>query len=51
MRKLRRARSTTIAGAIGKLAVVAAAIAPDEFPSAHRLLKATINDLRYLQQG
>lgn len=51
MRKLRRARSTSIEGAIGKLAVVAAAIAPDEFPSAHRLLKATISDLRVLQQG
>lgn len=49
MRKLRRTRSTSIDGAIGKLAVVAAAIAPDEFPSAHRLLKATIDDLRALQ--
>lgn len=49
MRKLRRVRSTSIDGAIGKLAVVAAAIAPDEFPSAHRLLKATINDLRLLR--
>jgi hypothetical protein len=50
MRNLRRVRSTSIEGALGKLAVVAAAIAPDEFPSAYRLLKATINDLRALQQ-
>jgi len=49
MRELRRVRSTSIDGAIGKLTVVAAAIAPDEFPSAHRLLEATINDLRALQ--
>lgn len=51
MRKLRRIRSTSIAGAIGKLSVVAAAIAPDEFPGAHRLLQATINDLRLLRHG
>jgi len=50
MRKLRRVRSTSVDGAIGKLTVVAAAMAPDEFPSAHRLLKATINDLRALRQ-
>jgi hypothetical protein len=49
MRELRRVCSTSIDGAIGKLNVVAAAIAPDEFPSAHRLLKATINDLRLLR--
>lgn len=51
MRKLRRVRSTSIDGVIGKLNVVAAAIAPDEFPSAHRLLTATINDLRLLRHG
>ncbi|MFT3728623.1 MAG: hypothetical protein QM759_12435 [Terricaulis sp.] len=51
MRKLRRTRSTSIDGAIGKLAVVAAAIAPDEFPSAHRLLKNAITDLRVLHEG
>lgn len=51
MRRLRRTPATSIAGAIGKLRVVAAAIDPEEFPSAHRLLEATIGDLRTLQRS
>ncbi len=51
MRRLRRTPVTSLDGVIGKLQVVAAAIEPDEFPSAYRLLKATINDLRMLRQG
>jgi hypothetical protein len=50
-RRLRRTPARSLEGVIGKLQVVAAAIEPDEFPSAHRLLKATINDLRRLRQG
>jgi hypothetical protein len=51
LRHLRRTPATSLEGVIGKLQVVAAAIEPDEFPSAHRLLNATINDLRMLRQG
>ena len=51
MRRLRRTPATSIAGAIGKLQVVAAAIDPEEFPSAHRLLEATIGDLRTIQRS
>lgn len=50
MRHLRRTPAQSLAGAIGKLRVVAAAIEPDEFPSAYRLLEATIRDLNALQQ-
>ena len=50
MRGLRKTPATSLDGAIGKLEVVAAGIEPDEFPSAFRLLKATIGDLRVLQQ-
>lgn len=48
MRRLRRTPAKSLAGAIGKLQVVAAAIEPDEFPSAYRLLEATIRDLQTL---
>lgn len=48
MRRLRRTPAKSLAGAIGKLRVVVAAIEPDEFPSAYRLLEATIRDLRAL---
>jgi len=48
MRRLRRTPAKSLAGAIGKLRVVAAAIEPDEFPSAYRLLEATIRDLQAL---
>lgn len=51
MRRLRRTPATSLAGAIGKLRVVVAAIEPDEFPSAYRLLEATIRDLNALQRG
>lgn len=49
MRRLRRTPATSVDGAIGKLQVVAAAIDPDEFPSAYRLLEATIRDLKALR--
>ncbi|HEX8900251.1 hypothetical protein [Vitreimonas sp.] len=48
MRRLRRTPAKSLAGAIGKLRVVVAAIEPDEFPSAYRLLEATIRDLQSL---
>jgi hypothetical protein len=48
-RRQRRTRATSLAGAIGKLRVVAAAIEPVDFPSAYRLLEATIRDLHALQ--
>jgi hypothetical protein len=48
MRRLRRTPAKSLAGAIGKLRVVVAAIEPDEFPSAYRLLEATIRDLESL---
>lgn len=51
MRCLRRARAQSLAGAIGKLRVVAAAIDPDESPSAHRLLEATIRDLNAMPRN
>lgn len=51
MRRLRRTPAKSLAGAIGKLRVVVAAIEPDEFPSAYRLLEATIRDLNALQRG
>lgn len=49
IRRLRRTPAASLAGVIGKLQVVAAAMEPDEFPSAYRLLVATIRDLRQLQ--
>lgn len=51
MRRLRRTPAKSLAGAMGKLRVVVAAIEPDEFPSAYRLLKATIRDLSALERG
>lgn len=51
MRRLRRTPATSIDGVVGKLQVVVAAIDPEECSGAHRLLKATINDLRMLRQG
>lgn len=51
MRRLRRTPAKSLTGAIGKLRVVVAAIEPDEFPSAYRLLEATIRDLSALQLG
>lgn len=51
MRRLRRTPATSIDGVVGKLQVVVAAIDPEEFPSAYRLLKATINDLQQMRQG
>lgn len=48
MRRLRRTPAKSLAGAIGKLRVVVAAIEPDEFPSAYRLLEATIRDIERL---
>jgi hypothetical protein len=51
LRRLRRAPATSLAGVIGKLQVVAIAMrAEDEFPSAQRLLKAAIHDLRALRE-
>jgi hypothetical protein len=49
IRRLRRTPATSLDGVIGKLQVVAAAMEPDEFPSAYRLLQATIGDLRQLR--
>jgi hypothetical protein len=51
IRRLRRMPATSVDGVIGKLQVVAAAMEPDEFPSAYRLLQATISDLRQLRRG
>lgn len=51
MRRLRRTPATSIDGVVGKLQVVVAAIDPEECSGAHRLLKATIRDLRMLRQG
>lgn len=51
LRRLRRTPATSIDGVVGKLQVVVAAIDPEECSGAHRLLKATINDLRMLRQG
>jgi hypothetical protein len=49
MRRLRRTPATSIDGVVGKLQVVVAATDPEECSGAHRLLKATINDLRMLR--
>lgn len=52
MRRLRRTPATSLDGVIAKLQVIAIAMhSEDIFPSAHRLLEATINDLRMLRQG
>ncbi|HYD88276.1 MAG TPA: hypothetical protein VEA80_12420 [Vitreimonas sp.] len=51
IRRLRRLRATSIGGVIGKLQVVAAAMEPDEFPSAFSLLKSTIGDLKQMRSG
>ncbi len=45
MRRLRNMPATSIGGVIGKLKCVAGGMEPDEFPSAFKLLQATIRDL------
>jgi len=49
IRRLRRLPATSLDGVIGKLQVVAAAMEPDEFPSAFSLLKSTIGDLKQMR--
>lgn len=45
MRRLRNTPATSLEGIIGKLKCVAGGMEPDEFPSAFKLLQATISDL------
>lgn len=49
MRRLRNTRATSLEGVIGKLKCVAGGMEPDEFPSAFKLLQATIRDLEALR--
>lgn len=49
MRGLRNTRATSLEGVIGKLKCVAGGMEPDEFPSAFKLLQATIRDLEALR--
>lgn len=48
MRVLRKTPATSLEGVIAKLRAAAAAIQPDEFPSAHHVLTSAIADLRAL---
>ncbi len=48
MRRLRAVPALTIEGAAAKLSVVADAMEPDDYPSAHRVLTSAIADLRAL---
>lgn len=49
MRGLRNTRATSLEGVIGKLKCVAGGMEPDEFPSAFKLLHATIRDLEAMR--
>lgn len=49
MRQLRNTRATSLEGVIGKLKCVAGGMEPDEFPSAFKLLAATIRDLEAMR--
>ncbi len=49
MRRLRNTRATSLEGVIGKLKCVAGGMEPDEFPSAFKLLQATIRDLEAMR--
>jgi len=46
-----RGAAVTIEGAAAKLGVVAKAIDPDDYPSAHRVLLSAITDLRAISHG
>ncbi len=48
MRRLRSVPALTVEGAAAKLSVVAEAMEPDDYPSAHRVLLSAIADLRAL---
>lgn len=49
MRRMRNTRATSLEGVIGKLKCVAGGMEPDEFPSASKLLQATIRDLEAMR--
>lgn len=49
MRRLRNTRATSLEGVIGKLKCAAGGMEPDEFPSAFKLLQATIRDLEAMR--
>jgi hypothetical protein len=49
LRRLRAVPAVTPEGAIAKLSIVAEAIEPDDYPSAHRVLLSALADLRALQ--
>jgi hypothetical protein len=49
MRRLRNTRATSLEGVIGKLKCAAGGMQPDEFPSAFKLLQATIRDLEAMR--
>lgn len=49
MRRLRNTRATSLEGVIGKLQCVAGGMDSDEFPSAFKLLLATIRDLEAMR--
>lgn len=49
MRRMRNTPATSLEGIIGKLKCVAGGMEPDEFPSAFKLLKATIRDLEAMR--
>ncbi len=49
MRGLRKKPATSLDGVIGKLKCVAGGMEPDEFPSAFKLLEATIRDLEAMR--
>ena len=49
MRRFRNTPATSLEGVIGKLKCVAGGMEPDEFPSAFKLLQATIRDLEAMR--
>ena len=50
VRRLRSIPAISVAGAVAKLSVVAEVIDPEDYPAAHRVLLATMADLRAIER-